>query len=64
MYSTKVSSMQKIRINIIVILLIPDSEGILLDWVTDGFVIGPVEFAGGWLFIKRTPLWFKVGAYI
>lgn len=61
--------MWKLLINIRVIFYdfintIPDSEGILLEWVTGGFVIGPVEFASGWLFIKRAPLWFNVGAYI
>lgn len=44
--------------------VIPDSEGILLAWVTDDFIIGPVEFVDGWLFIKRAPLWFNVDAYI
>lgn len=35
---------------------IPCSEGILLGWVTGGFVIGPAEFAGGWLFINSAPV--------
>lgn len=43
-------------------LYTPCSEETLLDWVTAGFVIGPVEFVGGWLFIKRLPVWFIVGA--
>lgn len=43
-------------------LQLPCSEGILLGWVTVGFVIGPVAFVGGWLFIKRAPVWFNVGA--
>jgi len=40
---------------------LPCSEEILLGWVTDDLVIGPAEFAG-WLFIKRAPVWFNVGA--